>query len=116
DVIVNNAGLFALATLHEMSAQLFTSTIQTNLTAPFLIVRAFLDTMRQRRSGHVVTIGSIADRMVMPENGAYAAAKYGLRAMHEVLRLELRGSGVRTTLVSPGPVDTELWDDLLHDR
>ena len=46
-----------------------------------------------------------------PENGAYAASKFGLRALHEVLRAELRGSGVRATLVSPGPVDTALWDD-----
>jgi NADP-dependent 3-hydroxy acid dehydrogenase YdfG len=66
--------------------------------------------MRARKRGHIVTIGSIADRVAFPENGAYAASKFGLRALHEVLRAELRGSGVRTTLVSPGPVDTSLWD------
>ena len=57
-----------------------------------------------------MTLGSIADRATFPENGAYAASKYGLRALHEVMRQELRGSGVRAVLVSPGPVDTPLWD------
>jgi NADP-dependent 3-hydroxy acid dehydrogenase YdfG len=66
--------------------------------------------MRERGAGHIVTIGSIADRMAFPENGAYAASKFGLRALHEVMRAELRGTGVRTSLVSPGPVDTALWD------
>jgi NADP-dependent 3-hydroxy acid dehydrogenase YdfG len=66
--------------------------------------------MRTRASGHLVTIGSIADRTAFPGNAAYAASKFGLRALHEVLRAELRGSGVRVSLVSPGPVDTPLWD------
>ena len=68
-----------------------------------------------RGRGHIVTIGSIADRVAFPENGAYAASKFGLRALHEVLRAELRGSGVRATLVSPGPVDTALWDEIDPD-
>jgi NADP-dependent 3-hydroxy acid dehydrogenase YdfG len=71
--------------------------------------------MRARGRGSIVTLGSIADRSVFPENGAYAASKYGLRALHEAMRAELRGSGVRATLVSPGPVDTPLWDALDPD-
>ena len=71
--------------------------------------------MRAAGRGDVVTIGSIADRNTFPENGAYAASKYGLRAFHEVLRQEVRGSGVRATLVSPGPVDTPLWDPVNPD-
>ena len=71
--------------------------------------------MRARGSGHIVTIGSIADRAIFPENAAYAASKFGVRALHEVLRTELRGSGVRTSLVSPGPVDTALWDEIDPD-
>jgi NADP-dependent 3-hydroxy acid dehydrogenase YdfG len=63
-----------------------------------------------------VNIGSIADRVAFPENGAYAASKFGLRGLHEVLRAELRGSGVRATLVSPGPVDTSLWDEIDPDH
>jgi NADP-dependent 3-hydroxy acid dehydrogenase YdfG len=110
DTLVNNAGLFALATVESMSPADFAAVVHTNLTAPFLLTRAFLPAMRTRGRGTVVTLGSIADRNVFPENGAYAASKYGLRALHEAMRMELRGSGVRTILVSPGPVDTPLWD------
>jgi NADP-dependent 3-hydroxy acid dehydrogenase YdfG len=110
DLLVNNAGAFALATVEETSPSAFLTTVNVNLVAPFLFVHAFLRGMRERRGGHIVTIGSIADRMVFPENGAYAASKHGVRALHEVMRTELRGSGVRVTLVSPGPVNTALWD------
>jgi NADP-dependent 3-hydroxy acid dehydrogenase YdfG len=72
--------------------------------------------MRTRGSGHIVNVGSIADRHIFAGNAAYAASKFGLRAMHEVLRAETRGSGVRATLVSPGPVDTRLWDPLDPDN
>jgi NADP-dependent 3-hydroxy acid dehydrogenase YdfG len=63
-----------------------------------------------------VTIGSIADRVAYPENGAYAASKFGARALHQVVRTELGGSGVRASLVSPGPVDTPLWDAIDPER
>lgn len=114
-ILVNNAGAFELARVDQMDAATFTTTVNTNLVAPFLVLRAFLPAMRARGDGHIVTIGSVADRAVFPENGAYAASKHGVRALHEVLRLELRGSGVRTTLVSPGPVDTTLWDPVDPD-
>jgi NADP-dependent 3-hydroxy acid dehydrogenase YdfG len=84
--------------------------------APFRLVRAFLPAMRERGSGHIVTIGSIADRVAFPENASYAAGKFGLRGLHEVLRAEVAGSGVRATLVSPGPVDTALWDPIDPDN
>ena len=113
DLLVNNAGVFELALLRDTEPALFERAVHTNLIAPFLLVRAFLPAMHARGRGHVVTIGSIADRAVFPENGAYAASKFGARALHEVLRAETRGSGVRATLVSPGPTDTPLWD--AHD-
>jgi NADP-dependent 3-hydroxy acid dehydrogenase YdfG len=94
----------------------FEATIETNLIAPFLLLRALLPGMQARGRGHVITVGSIADRATFPGNGAYAASKFGARAMHEVLRAELRGSGVRVSLVSPGPVDTPLWDALDPDN
>jgi NADP-dependent 3-hydroxy acid dehydrogenase YdfG len=72
--------------------------------------------MLARRSGHLLTVGSIADRATFPGNSAYAASKHGLRALHEVLRAELRGTGVRATLVSPGPVNTDLWDPIDPDN
>jgi NADP-dependent 3-hydroxy acid dehydrogenase YdfG len=115
DIIVNNAGLFTLAPIELTSPEQFGAALQTNLVAPFLLLHAILPAMRTRGSGHVVTIGSIADRAAFAGNGAYAASKFGLRGLHEVLRQELRGSGVRATLISPGPVDTSLWDPIDPD-
>jgi len=112
DIVVNNAGIFQVAAITEMPAVLFSDVISTNVFGPFLVVRAFAAKMKERGSGHFISIGSIADRAIFPENGAYAPAKYALRAMHEVLRLELKGSGVRATLVSPGSVDTDMWEGI----
>ncbi|MES2179498.1 MAG: SDR family oxidoreductase [Gemmatimonadota bacterium] len=116
DIIVNNAGGFSIAPAHETSVDAFRDTLTVNLTAPFAAIRALLPGLRSNGAGHIVTIGSIADRSVYPGNGAYAASKHGLRALHEVLRAELRGTGVRVSLVSPGPVDTPLWDSIDPDR
>lgn len=113
DLLVNNAGLFHLASIAHTTAADFRALLDTNLVAPFLLLRALLPQMTRRGHATIVTIGSIADRLAFPENAAYAASKFGLRALHEVLRAELQGSGVRATLVSPGPVDTPLWD--AHD-
>lgn len=110
DILVNNAGIFSVATAEKTTADAFTETINTNLIGPFLFVRAFLGEMKERKRGHIVTIGSIADRTIFTGNAAYSAAKFGLRAVHEVLRAELRGTGVRTTLISPAATDTEIWD------
>lgn len=116
DVLVNNAGLFPLAPLDEMDAAEFERTIHANLVAPFYVLRALLPHMKSQKTGHVVTIGSVADRTVFAGNGAYAASKYGQRAMQEVLRQELRGTGVRSTLVSPAATDTSIWDPIDPDN
>jgi len=116
DVLVNNAGLFKLSPVESTSPEEFSSSLEVNLAAPFRLIRTFLPEMRKRAHGHIVSIGSIADRVAFAENGAYAAAKFGLRGLHGVLRAELAGSGVRSTLVSPAPVDTPLWDDVNPDE
>lgn len=114
-ILVNNAGVFRIAAVEQTSPEDFAAALQVNLFAPFLFVRAFLGAMKTERRGHVITIGSIADRAIYSGNAAYSATKFGARAMHEVLRAELKGSGVRATLVSPGPVDTGLWDEVDPD-
>ena len=115
DIVVSNAGLFSLAPLERTTGEEFSRALAVNLVAPFRFARAFLPSMRERGSGDLVTIGSVADRATFPGNAAYAPGKFGARALHQVLREETRGSGVRATLVSPGPVDTPLWDPLDPD-
>lgn len=113
DILVNNAGIFGVSIVEETKTDFFVQTINTNLVGPFLLVRAFLADMKQRKSGHIVTIGSIADRTIFTGNAAYSAAKFGLRAVHEVIRAELRGTGVRASLISPASTDTEIWNSVM---
>lgn len=112
DILINNAGIFGVSIIEETTTEFFVETINTNLVGPFLFVRAFLADMKKRKSGHIVTIGSIADRTIFTGNAAYSAAKFGLRAVHEVLRAELKGTGVRTSLISPASTDTEIWNSV----
>lgn len=116
DIVVNNAGVFFVKRLDETTADMFAQSVATNLTGPFLIAHAFVPAMARRGNGHLVTIGSSSDRIAYPGNAAYAASKYGVRGLHEVIAAELAGTGVRTTLVSPGAVDTEMWDPIDPDR
>jgi NADP-dependent 3-hydroxy acid dehydrogenase YdfG len=116
DIVVNNAGVFFVKRLDETTADMFAQSVATNLTGPFLIAHAFVPAMVRRGNGHLVTIGSSSDRIAYPGNAAYAASKYGVRGLHEVIAAELAGTGVRTTLVSPGAVDTEMWDPIDPDR
>jgi NADP-dependent 3-hydroxy acid dehydrogenase YdfG len=110
DIVVNAAGAFTLAPVAETSVDAFDTTLAANLRAPFVMIRTFLPRMLERGSGHFVSIGSIAGRQALAGNGAYAASKYGLRGLHEVLESEVKGTGVRVTLVEPAATDTPLWD------
>lgn len=115
-VVVSNAGAFGLAPLEQTTPAEFSAQLAANLQGPFLVARAFLPGMRAAGGGRLITIGSIADHRAFPDNAAYAASKFGLRGLHEVLREEYRGSGVRCTLISPGPTDTDAWDPVDPDH
>lgn len=115
DILVSNAGAFSLAPADETSIEEFDRVLRVNLSGVFAMTRAFLPDMKRRGSGHIVTIGSVADRHAFPGNAAYAASKFGARGLHEVLRAELGGSGVRVSLISPSQTDTSLWDPIDPD-
>ncbi|MFO7893909.1 MAG: SDR family NAD(P)-dependent oxidoreductase [Longimicrobiales bacterium] len=110
--LINAAGTFDLAPVAETDPATFERMIHGNLRAPFLVTRALLPGMLERGAGHVLTVGSVAGRLALPGNGAYSASKFGVRGLHEVLQLELRGTGVRATLVEPAATDTGIWDPL----
>lgn len=116
DIVVNNAGSFLLKPLPDTSEEEFGEQWAVNALAPFLVLRAVVPPMRARGSGHLVTIGSVVDHRPYAGNAAYGASKYGARGLHEVLVEEIRGSGLRATLISPGPTDTRLWDPLDPDH
>jgi NADP-dependent 3-hydroxy acid dehydrogenase YdfG len=110
DVVINNAGAFELAPVAATDPAVFERVLAVNLRAPFELIRAWLPEMVARGSGHLVTVGSVVGRRAFPGNAAYAASKFGLRGLHEVLVEELRGTGVRATWVEPSAVNTPLWD------
>ena len=116
DIVVNNAGAFLLKPLAETTKTELDFQISTNLVGPFLVLRALLPHLTQKASGWVVTIGSVADHRVFPGNAAYGASKHAVRALHDVLLEELPGTGIRATLISPGPTDTRLWDPVDPDH
>lgn len=116
DAVVNCAGGFVLASFVDTTTEELDSQIASNLRGPFLVTRVFLPAMLKRRSGQIINVGSIAGRVALPGNAAYSASKYGLRGMHEVLAAELRGTGVRATLVEPAATDTPLWNELDPDN
>ena len=115
EILVNNAGAFHLASFEETSPEDFEFQLAANLRGPWLVARAFVPMMRAAGRGTVITMGSVSDHVAFPDNAAYAASKFGVRGLHETLLAEYRGSGVRFTLVSPGPTDTAAWDTVDPD-
>ncbi|MGQ0814693.1 MAG: SDR family oxidoreductase [Gemmatimonadota bacterium] len=112
DMLVNAAGAFTLAPVAQTRIEDFDELIAANLRAPFVVIRTFLPHMLVRASGHIVSIGSVAGRQAFAANGAYSASKFGLRGLHEVLEVELKGTGVRATLIEPAATDTPIWDSV----
>jgi len=116
DILVHAAGSFPLGAVEATPDDAIDEALALNVAAPLRLTRAFLHAMRVRRSGDVVTIGSVADRLVFPGNALYGASKHAVRAVHETLRTETRGSGVRATLIAPAATDTALWDAHAPER
>jgi NADP-dependent 3-hydroxy acid dehydrogenase YdfG len=110
DLVVNAAGVFEMAPLAETPLDLFDRALDANLRGPFVVIRTLLPAMLARGSGTIVSVGSVAGHRAFPSNGAYSASKFGLRGLHEVLSEELRGTGVRATLLEPAATDTSAWD------
>ncbi|MEW2318252.1 SDR family NAD(P)-dependent oxidoreductase [Streptomyces bauhiniae] len=111
DVLVNNAantygGFFETISDAQMRAQM-----ETNLFGPMNVTRAVLPVMRAQRSGHVVSISSLAGLVGLPGTTAYATSKFGLEGWMEALRFDLEPFGIRTTVVEPGYFRTELLTD-----
>ncbi|MEP6574484.1 MAG: SDR family oxidoreductase [Gemmatimonadota bacterium] len=114
-IVVNNAGAFLLRPFETTDPRDLDQQYALNIRAPFVVAQSFLPAMRAAGTGLLVNVGSISDQVAFPENSAYAASKFGLRGLHEVLTAEYRGSGIRFTLISPGPTDTRAWDPVNPD-
>jgi NAD(P)-dependent dehydrogenase (short-subunit alcohol dehydrogenase family) len=108
DVLVNNAGYYGYGALEETTPDELRAQLETNVVGVHRVTRAVLPAMRARRSGAIVTIGSVSGRVALPMVGPYHASKWALEGMIEALRYELIPFGIRVTLVEPGTYRTEL--------
>jgi NAD(P)-dependent dehydrogenase (short-subunit alcohol dehydrogenase family) len=108
DVLVNNAGLFYAGFFEEISPAQFRAQIETNLFGPMNVTRAVLPVMRRQRSGHVITLGSVAGLVGQEFVAAYCASKFAIEGWMESLRFDLAPFGIDTTIVDPGFFRTDL--------
>jgi NAD(P)-dependent dehydrogenase (short-subunit alcohol dehydrogenase family) len=111
DVLVNNAGYYQFGSLEETSPAELRAQLETNVVGVQRVTRAVLPAMRARRTGTIVTIGSVSGRVAIPLVGPYHASKWALEGMIEALRLELIPFGVRVALIEPGVYHTSLHDN-----
>jgi len=112
DVLVNNAGLArGTEPLQDGNPDEWDEVIDTNVKALLRITRAILPHMVKRGSGHVVNLGSTAGHWVYPGGAVYCASKHAVRALTEGMRMDVHGSGVRVTEISPGMVGGTEFSD-----
>jgi 3-oxoacyl-[acyl-carrier protein] reductase len=109
EIVVNNAGIVHRNTrIEDVSLQSWTEVVDTNLTGPFLVTRAFLPSMRARDAGRFVFVASISSTIGSPGAASYAASKWGVVGLAKSLAEELRGTRLCAMSVLPGSVDTDM--------
>ncbi len=107
--LVNNAGIAVPGPLETLPLEDFRRQVEVNLTAQVAVTQAMLPLIRPAR-GRIVFISSIGGRIAFPLNGAYHAAKFGVEAVGDVFRQELRAWGIGVSIVEPGSIDTPIWE------
>jgi short-subunit dehydrogenase len=115
DMLVNCAGMGYTGALIDTPLADWQQVLNLNLTSVFQCVQGVLPAMRSQRQGMIVNVASIAAHQVFPEWGTYCVSKFGLLALSKAIAAEERAYGIRVTTVSPGSVNTPLWDtDTVH--
>ncbi len=109
DGLVNNAGVGIAGPLETLPIDDFRRQIEINLTGQVAVTQALLPVLRKAR-GRIVFISSIGGRMALPFNAPYHASKFGIEAVGDSLRQELRPWGIEVVLVEPGAVATSIWE------
>jgi 3-hydroxy acid dehydrogenase/malonic semialdehyde reductase len=108
DILINNAGLVkGLVPIQQGTVQDWDTMIDTNIKGLLYTTRAILPGFLERKKGHIINIGSTAGSWVYPKGNVYCATKFAVRALTEAFRMDLHGTGIRVTEISPGMVETE---------
>jgi NADP-dependent 3-hydroxy acid dehydrogenase YdfG len=110
DILVNNAGMGYTNSLTDTSLADWQQVIDLNLTSIFQCIQGVLPQMRQRGRGTIINVASIAANNAFPEWGAYSVSKAGVVALTKTLAIEERANGIRAVIISPGAVNTPIWD------
>jgi NADP-dependent 3-hydroxy acid dehydrogenase YdfG len=112
DVIVNNAGLMPHSLLERRKFDDWNAMIDVNLKGVLYGIAAALPYMKEQKSGHIINTSSVAGHKVRPGSAVYAATKTAVRVISEGLRQEVKPYNIRTTIISPGAVTSELADSI----
>ncbi|MDE2121775.1 MAG: SDR family oxidoreductase [Betaproteobacteria bacterium] len=112
DAIINNAGLMPNSLLERARLDDWNRMIDVNIKGVLYGIAAVLPSMRERKSGHIINVSSVAGHKVRPGSAVYAATKHAVRVISEGLRMEVKPYNIRTTVISPGAVATELPDSV----
>ena len=108
DVIINNAGLMPHSPLERLKVAEWEQMIDVNIKGVLYGIAAVLPYMKKQKSGQIINVSSVAGHKVTMAGAVYAATKHAVRALSEGLRQEVKEYNLRTTIISPGAVDTEL--------
>jgi NADP-dependent 3-hydroxy acid dehydrogenase YdfG len=108
DVMINNAGLMPQSPLERLKIDEWNRMIDVNIKGVLYGIAAALPHMKQQKAGHIINVSSVAGHKVGPGFAVYAATKHAVRALSEGLRQEVKPYNIRTTVISPGAVATEL--------
>lgn len=111
DVLVNNAGIGIHAPVETAPLDEVRRILETNVLGPVRMIQAFAPQMRERGSGVIVNVSSVAGRVAGPLGGYYSASKWALEAISESLHYEIGHFGVRVAIVEPGGFDTNFGDN-----
>jgi NADP-dependent 3-hydroxy acid dehydrogenase YdfG len=112
DVLINNAGLMPQSPLDRRKVEDWNRTIDVNIKGVLYGIGAVLPIMQKQKSGHIINVSSVAGHKVRAGGAVYAATKHAVRVISEGLRQEVKPYNIRTTVISPGAVDTELTDSI----
>ena len=116
DILVNNAGLMPLSFFKNLKMDEWDRMIDVNIRGVLYCTGAVINHMKERGSGHIVNISSVAGRLVFPAGSVYCATKHAVTAFSEGLRQEFSTrSGIRVTTIEPGVVRTELNETITDE-
>jgi NADP-dependent 3-hydroxy acid dehydrogenase YdfG len=112
DILINNAGIMPQSKLYKKRIDEWDRMIDVNMKGVLYGIAAVLPFMRQQKSGHIISLSSLAGYGVWPASSVYSATKVAVRTIMEGLRKEEYKNNIRTTIISPGAVNTELTETI----